>query len=137
MDQLGVHLKNIRVPTIRDNVYKDECVYSYDTPVSYNIVYNIFRHFHVYRWQIGHLRVYVGRLATTASPILSIFANYYRNAAIRDFNASLFALFCISNKTAKVMLSFKKKKIVAYLLLFFVVHLNIVKILGLPSTELS
>lgn len=34
MDSLSTHLKNIRVPCRQDNVYKDECVYSYDTPVS-------------------------------------------------------------------------------------------------------
>lgn len=34
MDLLGAHLKNIRVPCSQDNVYKDECVYSFDTPVS-------------------------------------------------------------------------------------------------------
>lgn len=34
MEVLSAHLKNIRVPCGTDNVYKDECVYSYDTPVS-------------------------------------------------------------------------------------------------------
>lgn len=34
MDLLSAQLKNIRVPCGQDNVYKDECVYSYDTPVS-------------------------------------------------------------------------------------------------------
>lgn len=33
MEVLSGHLKNIRVPCGNDNVYKDECVYSYDTPV--------------------------------------------------------------------------------------------------------
>lgn len=33
MEVLSAHLKNIRVPCAQDNVYKDECVYSYDTPV--------------------------------------------------------------------------------------------------------
>lgn len=35
MDQLSAHLKAIRVPSQRDNVYKEECVYSFDTPVSF------------------------------------------------------------------------------------------------------
>lgn len=34
MEVLSAHLKSIRVPCAQDNVYKDECVYSYDTPVS-------------------------------------------------------------------------------------------------------
>lgn len=29
------HLDEIKVPSPSDKVYKDECVYSYDTPVSY------------------------------------------------------------------------------------------------------
>lgn len=33
MEVLSGHLKNIKVPCGQDNVYKDECVYSYDTPV--------------------------------------------------------------------------------------------------------
>lgn len=41
MEVLSAHLKNIRVPCGQDNVYKDECVYSYDTPVSTNIDCNI------------------------------------------------------------------------------------------------
>ncbi|XP_055311521.1 ubiquitin carboxyl-terminal hydrolase 5 [Sitodiplosis mosellana] len=32
MEVLSAHLKNIRVPCGNDNVFKDECVYSYDTP---------------------------------------------------------------------------------------------------------
>lgn len=42
MEVLSGHLKNIRVPCGQDNVYKDECVYSYDTPVSlrYSFFYN-------------------------------------------------------------------------------------------------
>lgn len=35
MDLLEKELKNIRMPSRTDNVYKEECVYSYDTPVSY------------------------------------------------------------------------------------------------------
>lgn len=27
------HLSNIRVPQKNDKIYKDECVYSFDTPV--------------------------------------------------------------------------------------------------------
>lgn len=38
MEYLGKHLKSIKVPCAQDNVYKDECVYSYDTPVSPNQV---------------------------------------------------------------------------------------------------
>lgn len=34
MESLSGHLKSIKVPCAQDNVYKDECVYSYDTPVS-------------------------------------------------------------------------------------------------------
>lgn len=33
MEVLSAHLKSIRVPCAQDFVYKDECVYSYDTPV--------------------------------------------------------------------------------------------------------
>lgn len=33
MDILSQHLRNIKVPTSSDKVYKDECVYSFDTPV--------------------------------------------------------------------------------------------------------
>lgn len=32
---LDHQLRGIRVPTERDNVYKDECVLSFDTPVSF------------------------------------------------------------------------------------------------------
>jgi len=31
---LDSQLKQIRVPSERDSVYKDECIFSFDTPVS-------------------------------------------------------------------------------------------------------
>lgn len=34
MDQLGPHLNKIKVPGPHDKVYKDECVYSFDSPVN-------------------------------------------------------------------------------------------------------
>lgn len=34
MEELSQHLKNIKVPEVTDKVYKDECVYSFDTPES-------------------------------------------------------------------------------------------------------
>lgn len=33
MEVLQPHLKNIKIPTQHDKVYKDECVYSFDNPV--------------------------------------------------------------------------------------------------------
>lgn len=33
MDKLSKHLNQIRIPSRENNVYKEECVYSYDTPV--------------------------------------------------------------------------------------------------------
>lgn len=35
MEELSQHLKKIKVPERSDKVYKDECVYSFDTPVSF------------------------------------------------------------------------------------------------------
>lgn len=34
MEELRQHLKQIRVPNQNDKVYKDECVFSFDNPVS-------------------------------------------------------------------------------------------------------
>lgn len=34
MDILNKYLSTIRVPTINDNIYNEECVYSFDSPVS-------------------------------------------------------------------------------------------------------
>ncbi|XP_030746487.1 ubiquitin carboxyl-terminal hydrolase 5 isoform X1 [Sitophilus oryzae] len=34
MEQLQPHVKNIKIPTENDKVYKDECVYSFDSPES-------------------------------------------------------------------------------------------------------
>lgn len=34
MDLFQPHLSKVRVPSTYDSVYKDECVYSFDTPVS-------------------------------------------------------------------------------------------------------
>lgn len=34
MEILQQHLKSIKIPTEHDKVYKDECVYSFDNPVS-------------------------------------------------------------------------------------------------------
>lgn len=39
MGLLDIHLNNIRIPNSRDNIYKGECVYSYDTPESPNGLY--------------------------------------------------------------------------------------------------
>lgn len=41
MENLRKHLSQIRVPDNQSHVYKDECVYSYDTPVS-NLVLETF-----------------------------------------------------------------------------------------------
>lgn len=35
MDRLKNYLTTIQIAKHNDNVYKDECVYSYDTPVSF------------------------------------------------------------------------------------------------------
>lgn len=37
MDLLSNHLRQIKVPTASDNIYSEECVFSYDTPVNNNI----------------------------------------------------------------------------------------------------
>lgn len=42
MEELSQHLKNIKVPEVTDKVYKDECVYSFDTPVSVNLFFLTF-----------------------------------------------------------------------------------------------
>lgn len=42
MEVLCEHLKNIRVPCGTTNVYKDECVYSYDTPVTKKYILFLF-----------------------------------------------------------------------------------------------
>lgn len=34
MEILTKHLKNIKIPSSLDKVYKDECVFSFDNPVS-------------------------------------------------------------------------------------------------------
>uniref|UniRef100_A0A6P7GJM9 Ubiquitin carboxyl-terminal hydrolase 13-like n=1 Tax=Diabrotica virgifera virgifera TaxID=50390 RepID=A0A6P7GJM9_DIAVI len=34
MDILTSHLSKVKVPTVNDKVYKDECVYSFDNPES-------------------------------------------------------------------------------------------------------
>lgn len=36
MDELTQHLNKIKVPTRSDKIYKDECVLSFDNPVSNN-----------------------------------------------------------------------------------------------------
>lgn len=38
MEYLCKHLKSIKIPCPQDNVYKDECVYSYDTPVGMKLI---------------------------------------------------------------------------------------------------
>lgn len=35
-ETLKAHLPNINIPQPLDKVYKDECVYSFDTPVNYD-----------------------------------------------------------------------------------------------------
>ena len=34
MQELEKHIKTVKVPKIGDKIYKDECVWSFDTPVS-------------------------------------------------------------------------------------------------------
>lgn len=40
MDILVENLKQIKVPTSSDNIYSEECVFSYDTPVKSLIKFN-------------------------------------------------------------------------------------------------
>lgn len=35
------HLSKVRVPSTYDSVYKDECVYSFDTPVNCNSLFEV------------------------------------------------------------------------------------------------
>lgn len=35
MEVLKSYLSQIRIPNDNDNIYKEECVYSFDTPVIY------------------------------------------------------------------------------------------------------
>lgn len=37
MQLFQAHLSKVRVPSTYDSVYKDECVYSFDTPVNIRI----------------------------------------------------------------------------------------------------
>lgn len=37
MELLKQHLNEIQIPTAHTKVYKDECVFSFDNPVSYNL----------------------------------------------------------------------------------------------------
>lgn len=36
MEILKEYLQQIKVPTANDNIYSEECIYSYDTPVRLN-----------------------------------------------------------------------------------------------------
>lgn len=44
IELLRTHFSNISVPQPTDKVYKDECVYSFDSPVNnqFELSYNIF-----------------------------------------------------------------------------------------------
>lgn len=41
MEVLQQNVKNIKIPTQLDKVYKDECVYSFDNPVCLRLNYKI------------------------------------------------------------------------------------------------
>lgn len=45
MENLRKNLSQIRVPDNQSHVYKDECVYSYDTPVSIMIQFSMLFYF--------------------------------------------------------------------------------------------
>lgn len=50
MEELSKHLNSIKIVQRTDKVYKDECVYSFDTPVRESIsLFFIFRSIFLYR----------------------------------------------------------------------------------------
>lgn len=42
LDLLTPHLSKIKIPSPQQLIYKDECVYSFDNPVSCTFYYNLY-----------------------------------------------------------------------------------------------